>query len=72
MGRSSCSLGSCLRPQVFPGGAGVCWELEVMLLESQEMRKWKAALKHEGVDNFTIITQHLLCAEHAANLQPVM
>lgn len=43
-----------------------------MLLESQEMRKWKAALKHEGVDNFTIITQHLLCAEHAANLQPVM
>lgn len=41
-----------------------------MLFESREMKKWKAALRHEGVDNFTIIIGHLLCAKHAANLQP--
>ena len=60
MGRSSCSLGSCLAAPVL-SRAGVCWELEVMLFESQEMKKWKEALRHEGVDNFTIIIKHLLC-----------
>lgn len=41
-----------------------------MLFESQEMKKWKVALRHEGVDNFTIIIEHLVRAKHAANLQP--
>lgn len=59
-----------MRPRFSPGGAGICWGLEVMLFESQEMKKWKVALRHEGVDNFTIIIEHLVRAKHAANLQP--
>lgn len=53
----SCSPSSLLEGLVF------CFHLEGMLSEPQEVRRWKAALRRGGVDDFTIIIGHRLWAK---------
>lgn len=55
-----------------PGVACVYLEHEVMVSESQEMKKLEKALSHEGAGNVQIITEHLVQAKCTSNLQHVM
>lgn len=43
-----------------------------MFFEPREMKGWKEAPNHEGVDNFIIIIKHLLGAKRTPDLQHVV